>query len=136
LSPTEKQHILDGRFSEVTKTESMPASVKKAFAKITGEPAFALANPGEKFQVTDVIIDHSLPRRRLVFAGARGNDWFVHYEGGGIGRFFCVVVFRVDLQNRAEFVWGGAGSHGAKDLDQLRKMIAAGQFSDDKTYYW
>ena len=136
LSSSEKQHVLDGPFTKVTKTESMPASVKQAFTKITGEPTFALANPSEKFQVADVIIDRSLPRRRLVFAGVRGDEWFVHYEVGGIGHFYCVVVFRVDSQSRLTFVWGGTGSHGAKDLDQLRKMIAAEQFSDDKTYYW
>jgi hypothetical protein len=45
LSSTEKQHVLDGPFTEVRKTESMPTSVKQAFARITAEPAFALANP-------------------------------------------------------------------------------------------
>lgn len=136
LSPTQKQHLLDGPFTKVTKIEAMPASVKQAFARITGEPAFALANPGEKFQVTDVIIDRSLPHRRLVFAGVRDDEWFVHYEVGGIGRSYCVVLFRVDSQNHLTFVWGGAGSQGAKDFDQLRKMVAGGQFSDDRNYYW
>jgi hypothetical protein len=136
LSSTEKQHVLDSPFTQVTKTESMPASVKQAFARITGEPAFALANPGEKFQLTDVVVDRRLPSRRLVFAGVRGEEWFVHYEMGGIGHSYCVVLFRVDSQDRLAFVWGGAGSHSAKDLDQLRKMVAAGQFSDDRKYYW
>ena len=136
LSSTEKQHLLDGPFTRVAKTEAMPANVKLAFANITGEPSFALANPGERFQVTDVIIDHSLPHRRLVFAGARDEEWVVHYEVGGIGHYYCVVLFKVDSQNHLTFVWGGAGSHGAKDLDQLRKMVAGGQFSDDRKTYW
>jgi len=38
LSPPEKEHILDGSFTDVTKTEAMPATVKEAFAKITAEP--------------------------------------------------------------------------------------------------
>ena len=29
------------------------------------------------------------------------------------------------------FVWGGAGVHGARNLQELREMVAAGQFSDD-----
>ena len=136
LSPAEKEHILDGRFMEVTRTEAMPASVKGGVAKITGEPSFALANPGQKYQVTDVVIDRSLPRRRLVFAGVRGGEWFVHYERGGIGHSYCVLLFKVDPQNRVQFVWGGVGSHGAKNLDQLRKMVAAGQFSDEIQNYW
>jgi hypothetical protein len=66
LSPAQKEHILDGQFNEVTKTEAMPVDAKQAFAKITGEPSFALANPGQKYQVTDVVVDRTLPRRRLV----------------------------------------------------------------------
>ena len=69
LSATEKQHILDDPFIVRTKTEDMPASVKQAFARITGESSFSLANPGQKFQLTDVNPDRTLPRRRLVFAG-------------------------------------------------------------------
>ncbi len=136
LSLAEKQHILDGPFTVVTKTEDMPASAKQAFAKITGEPSFALANPGQKFQLTDVIVDRSLPRRRLVFAGARGDEWFVHYELGGVGHSYCLLLFKVDPQNGLQFVWGGAGFHAAKNLDQLHKMVATGQFSDDMKNYW
>jgi hypothetical protein len=35
-----------------------------------------------------------------------------------------------------QFVWGGAGFHAAKNLDQLRKMVVAGKFSDDMQNYW
>jgi hypothetical protein len=136
LSPAVKEHILDGPFTDVTKGESMPNTVKQAFAKITGEPSFALANPGENYQVTDVDADRILPRRRLVFAGVAGNEWFVHYEKGGIGHSYSIVVFKVNSQSGLEFVWGGVGFHGAKDLDQLRKMVAAGQFSDEIKNYW
>lgn len=136
LSPAQKEHILDGQFNEVTKAEAMPVNAKQAFAKITGEPSFDLANPGQKYQVTDVVVDRGLPRRRLVFAGVRGDEWFVHYELGGIGHSYCFLLFKVDPQNRLQFVWGGAGSHGAKNLDQLRKMVAAGQFSDEMQNYW
>ena len=136
LSPAQKDHILDGQFSEVTKADAMSANAKQAFAKITGEPSFALANPGQKYQVTDVVVDRGLPRRRLVFAGVRGDEWLVHYELGGIGHSYCVLLFKVDPQNRLQFVWGGAGSHGVQNLDQLRTMVAAGQFSDEMQNYW
>jgi hypothetical protein len=73
LSAAEKEHILDSPFTEVTKTEAMPANAKQAFAKITGEPSFALANPGQEYQVMDVVVDRGLSRRRLVFAGSTGR---------------------------------------------------------------
>ena len=136
LSAAEKEHILDGQFNEVTKTDDMPAAVKQAFAKLTSESSFALANPGQKYQATDFVVDRSLPRRRLVFAGVRSAEWFIHYEEGGIGHSYCVLVFKVDSQNPMQFVWGGVGSSGAKTLDQLRKMVGSGQFSDEMQNYW
>jgi hypothetical protein len=136
LSAAEKAHILDSSHTEVTNTDVMPASVRQAFAEITGEPSFALANPGQKYQATDFVDVRELPRRRLVFAGVRGDDWFVHYEVGGIGHFYCVLLLKVDPQNRRQFVWGGVGTHGARNLDQLRRMVAAGDFSDEMQNYW
>ncbi len=136
LSAAEKEHILDSPFTDVTKTEAISVNAKQAFAKITNESSFGLANPGQKYQVTDVVVERGLPRRRLVFAGVWGDEWFIHYELGGRGHGYCVLLFRVDPANRVQFVWGGAGSHGAKNLSQLRKMVAAGQFSDEMQYYW
>jgi len=136
LLATEKEHILDGPFTMVKTTDAMPANLKQAFAEITGAPSFALANPGERYQVTDVVIDRKLPLRRLVFAGAEADEWFIHYERGGRGHSFSVLVFKVDKQNRVQFVWGGVGTHGAKNLEQLRKMVAAGRFSDEIENYW
>lgn len=129
LSAAEKAHILDSSYTQVTNTDAMPANVKQAFAKITGEPSFALANPGQKYQATDFVVDRELPRRRLVFAGMHGGEWFVQYEVGGIGHYYCVLLFDVDPK-KPLFVWGGAGVNGAKNLDQLRQMVAAGDFSD------
>jgi hypothetical protein len=136
LSPAEKEHILDGPFADVTKTEAMPPTVKQAFATITAEPSFALANPGQKFQLTDDGVNRGLPRRRLIFAGVRGDEWLVQYELGGLAHSFCVLLFKVDTQKQLQFVWGGKGFQSAKNLDQLRKMVAAGQFSDDIQPYW
>ncbi len=136
LSSVEREHILDGPFTVVAITEALPAKVKRAFAQITGEHSFALANPGQKYQVTDVLSDPRLPSRRLVFAGTKGDEWFIHYERGGYAHGYFVIVFKVDSQSIVQFLWGGAGFHRAKDLEELRKIVAGGQFSDDKAVYW
>src|SRR5258708_3752595 len=96
LSATEKEHILDSSFTMVARTEAMPANVKQAFAKITGEPSFALANPGQKYQVTDVVVDRDLPFRRLVFAGVEADEWFVHYGQGARADNYIFHVFNCD----------------------------------------
>jgi hypothetical protein len=136
LSRPEKEHLLDGSFTKVATTEAMPPKVKEAFAEITGERSFALANPGQKYQETDVVYEPGLPFRRLLFAGAKDDEWFVQYERGGRGHGYDVVVFKVNAQHPVQFLWGGAGFHGAENLDELRKMVATGQFSDDRAYSW
>jgi hypothetical protein len=135
LSVAEKEHTLDGRFEVVSTTEGLPANIRQAFSEVTREPSFALANPGEKYQVTDVVIDRSLPFRRLVFAGRRDGDWLVYYERGGRGHGYYVLVFKVDPHGDAHFIWGGSGPNGAKNLGHLRKMVAAGHFSDEGSYW-
>ena len=136
LSRAEREHILDGPFTVVPTTEAMPSKVKQAFAEITAEHSFALANPGQKYQVTDVVSEPGLPFRRLLFAGVKDDEWFIHYERGGRGHGYSVIVFKVDAQQRLQFLWGGVGFRGAKNLDELRKMVAAGQFSDDVASAW
>ena len=91
----EKEHILDGQFKVVSTTEDIPANVKQAFSAITRESSFALANPGQKYQVTDVVVDRDLPFRCLVFAGVKGDKWFVHYERGGRGHTYYVLVLQL-----------------------------------------
>lgn len=57
-------------------------------------------------------------------------------RAGGRGHGYYLVVFKVDPHGEAHFVWGGSGANGAKNIEQLRKMAAAGQFSDTENYYW
>ena len=84
LAPAQRQQLFAGQCTLITSTAALPASVKTMFASATGEPTFALANPGQKYQETDVIIGRKLPRRRLVFAGQCGERYFIHYERGGL----------------------------------------------------
>jgi hypothetical protein len=136
LSTPEKQHLLDGEFALVTTTAAVPQSLKDAFAAITGEPHFELADAGKEYQATDFIVKPGLPSRRLILAGGNGEKWFIHYEHGGRGHNYAVVVFRKKPRGGVEFLWGGEGIEPAKDLDDLRKKIADVQFSDDSTHHW
>jgi len=135
LSNTEKRRVLDDEFRLVRSTEEMPQVLKQPFASATGQPQFALANPGQKYQVTDVIDEPGLPRRRLLFAGESSKSWFIHYECGGLGHSYAVLVFRKTAGGGTQFFWGGAGER-AKDLNDLRNKIAAGDFRDQLVYYW
>jgi hypothetical protein len=136
LSPDERQHVLDGDFRIISTTDGIPPQVRKAFCEIARQQSFAMANPGQKYQVGDVIFDRNLPRRRLVFAGASKEKWFIHYERGGRGVGHYILVFKVDSRGDTQFLWGGAGTGRAQNLEQLRKMVAGGQLSDAANYYW
>jgi hypothetical protein len=113
----------------------MPPVLKHAFAIVTGGSQFALADPGQKYQVTDVVEDPEPPFRRLVFAGVSANKWFVHYELGGIGHSYAMVVFGLEPKGSVLFLWGGVVSERAKNIDDLRKAIARGSFCDDGIFH-
>ena len=135
-SPTQKAHVLDGKLLIVKSVDRLPDDLKSAFSRLAGMRDFAMANPGEKYQETDVIVEKALPFERLLFAGISNDKCFIHYEEGGIGHSYHVVVFAVDSQGKVKFLWGGPGTRGAKDLKQLRTMVAAGVFKDDQAYSW
>jgi hypothetical protein len=59
----------------------------------------------------------------------------LHYEHGGRGHSYAVVVLRQGPQGDSKFLWAGVGFEPAKGLDDLRRKIADGQFSDDRPYY-
>ncbi|MFC5865140.1 hypothetical protein ACFPT7_22735 [Acidicapsa dinghuensis] len=138
ISTSEKQHILDGNFAIITSTEGLSQPVKNAFATITGVKSFALADPNQKYQVTDVIGLPRLPSRRLIFAGVCESRWFIYYEHGGIGVSNRILVLDAAPDNSMRFVWGGIGFGFEKPttLADLRAAIATGKFADNHAVYW
>ncbi len=136
LSTGERKQILDGEFEVISTTKRIPSNIKQEFSHISRQPSFAMAEPGQKYQVGDVVAHRGLPFRRLIFAGVLNNRWFIHYERGGRGHSYYVVLFNIDPDGDAHFEWGGSAANSAKNLEQLRKMIADGQISDARNYYW
>jgi hypothetical protein len=134
-SVAEKGHLLDGQLKVTSKTEGIPANVKLAFSKIAREPSFAMANPGQKFQVTDVVHNRTLPWRRLVFAGVQDDKWFIHYERGGYAHSYYVAAFKANSHGDALFLWGCGVGKSAKTLEELRTMVATYQLADAKSYW-
>jgi hypothetical protein len=137
LSKVDRDNVFKHDFSVVKDTEAIPANVKQSFAEITREPSFALANPGQDYQATDVVNPKKpqLPWRRLIFAGRSGDKWFIHYERGGIGHYYAIVLLSAEVGNRPQFLWGGVGFSGAQNLTELRALVAAERFSEKHSYY-
>jgi hypothetical protein len=128
LSQEQRTHILDGDFSITKNTADLPERSKSAFAVVTREAKFDMADPGHKFQVTDVIVEKGLPWRRLIFAGSSKDRWFIYYEHGGYAHSYHLAIFSTSNQ---EFLWCGVGAPGIADLQQLRSELTKGEFKYD-----
>ncbi len=122
---TEIEEFLSGDFAIVNRVELLPKPVRLAFTEANGS-RLTMADPGEKFQATDVVMNPQLPRRRLILAGVSGEKTFVQYERGGIGPAKLLALFKSNTTGTLEPVWQGYCQSGANDLAELREQIKNG----------
>jgi len=130
------QHLIDGACTLVRSTRLLPEPLKAAFAELTKESEFKLADPGEEFQAGDVVVDPRLPFRRLILAGRCGENWFIHYERGGIAHSFALVVFQPDLQRGFKFIWGEMGLPKLILIADIRRVLADAKPLSGPGSYW
>jgi hypothetical protein len=125
----EIESFVSGNFAIINRMEDLPASVSVFYKEADGK-RFTIANPGERFEATDVIYDASVPRRRLIFAGVVGDKCFVHYEEGGRGLHSDLDLFKLTSPARAESVRSGTcldvSERAVKDVVGLKKLVASG----------
>ena len=112
------------KFDLVTDPKKLPESVQKAWAEKLGQPKLEVAPAGAPFQVTDVIMDPALPGHRLIHGGVSSKYAVVHYESGGVGHSFHVIVLTRE-GDKATIVWSGSPPPGAYEdakafLDAIR----------------
>ena len=134
LPPAEVQQLLSGDCATIGTSQELPDSIKNAFATLTHTKPFALADLGAGFNATDLIAP-GLPGRRLVFAGRCQDRWFIEYEHGGIGKSIALMVLRTNPDTSVTFVWGRQLKSSARDLAQLRAVLANAAFWD-APYSW
>lgn len=135
VARVESGRTLDDDFKILTSVEQLPTQVKSAFAALVHQPGFEMADPGRDFQVTDVITRKGLPRRRLIFAGISDKECFLHYEMGGRGHSYYVVVFSREPSD-ATLMWGEALPKPTANLAELRLSVYAtnGPATSDLTF--
>lgn len=122
MSCVERLAFLAGDYTIMRSVSALPGGIKKLYT-VKGESRIAMADPGASFQATDVVIDSTLPWRRLIFAGVTPDRAFIHYELGGIGRSFVVELYDLKSPQSAVGVW--RGYYGpAKSLEDLRRLMS------------
>jgi hypothetical protein len=112
------------RFVPMTK---LPASIVALCADSNGR----LALPGEKWEPADVIYDASLPRKRLIWA-ALSDHYVVHYERGGHGHSFHILVAAMK-NGEARAVWRAIGDRFENYSDFL-DAVRTERLDDDGKY--
>lgn len=112
-------------------TADIPSACKLAFAKLSGESQFKMANPGEKYQATDFIYEEGLPWRRLMFSAVKNERCAVAYERGGFGVSTHSVVLDIST-NPATVIWIGPGLQ-MNDIDGLSERLDASEKSTHLT---
>ena len=130
--PAEHRKALEdsSRFHEVFATTNLPPAVVAVCADERGR----LADPGQKWETTDVIANASLPRRRLIWGAVSGEYYVVHYERGGRGRSFHVLVATLAKgEAKPKVVWRGVGGR-LKDYSAFLDALRSGKLDDSLDY--
>jgi hypothetical protein len=125
LSGALKAHLQSERFGIVTSIRGLPLGVREELQTLFGSSSLDIAEPGAEFQVTDVIVNPRLPRRRLVAAGCSTDHCLVYYERGGIAHTWHVALFHwTPAETRLE--GGGVASRGLASIDAVRSALLSG----------
>ena len=130
--PVEHRKALEdsSRFHEVLATTNLPPAVVTLCADDSGR----LAEPGQKWEATDVITDASLPRKRLIWAAVSGEYYVVHYERGGRGHSFHVLVATISKgEPKPKILWRGVGSR-LNDYSEFLDALRTGKLEDGLDY--
>lgn len=123
-----RQEFLQGSFSSIKNMHDLPPSVLRMFTE-EGGSRLVMVDPGKDFRATDVVYDPTLPSKRLIFAGVSGDKCFVHYEQGGIGLSYSLVLFNVSPKDGMKPIWKGYCGRRATNLEDLRSLLAGGSCS-------
>jgi hypothetical protein len=125
LSGELRAHVKGERFGIVTSIRGLPLGVRDGLQMLFGSQTLDIAEPGDPFQVTDVIGTPRLPIRRLVAAGCSIDHCLVYYERGGIAHTWQVALFHW-TPAATRFEWGGIAPGGLATIDDVRNAVLSG----------
>lgn len=120
-----RAHMQGESLALVTSLRGLPLGVRDELQRLFGTGGLDIAEPGDEFQATDVIVKPSLPIRRLVAAGCSIDHCLVYYERGGIAHTWHVALFHwTPAATRLE--WGASAPGGLTSIDAVRTAVLAG----------
>jgi hypothetical protein len=119
------------RFHEVHSSGDLPLAV---LALCDGGGDGKLAEPEQKWNATDSIIDPTLPGKRLIWAAVGGEYYVVHYERGGIAHTFHILVAKLKKDGaKPKPAWHAIGGP-FKDYAAFIAALRSGKLDDRMDY--
>jgi hypothetical protein len=106
--------------SLMTHFHELPPAVRAKLLSVTGGQQFA--DPGQRWNATDVIV-HGIPERRLIFAGTVDGNWFIYYEHGGRGKHEHLVAMSLNAHNRTSILANMYASERWTELAQIKGAL-------------
>ena len=134
LATALRDHVKNDRFGIVTSIRGLPLGVRDALQMLFGSQTLDIAEPGAEFQVTDVIVNPTLPSRRLAAAGCTIEYCLVYYERGGRGHTWHVALFHW-TPAATRFEWGGTAPGGLATIDDVRNAVLSGMVTGPATFW-
>lgn len=112
-------------FRQIRRLEALPSQLRKALTEVThGE---RIANPNQRWQATDNLVNPSLSRRHLILAGVSGSMSFVFYEHGGRGKHQHLLLFSGNQKTGFRPVRNLSMSSGPADIKGLKAFLGTGK---------
>jgi hypothetical protein len=126
-----KALLAASRFHEIHSTSNLPPAI---LALCDGGGDGKLAEPGQKWNATDAILDPTLPGKRLIWAAVGGEYYVVHYERGGIAHTFHILVAKLTKGDaKPKVAWGAVG-RPLKDYAAFLDALRSGKLNDRLEY--
>lgn len=119
-----RAHVQNDRFEIVTSIRGLPLGVRDELQTLFGG-RLDIAEPGARFQATEVMSTANLPIRRLVAAGCSMDHCLVYYQRRGNDPTWRVALFHW-TPAVTRFEWGGLAPGGLATIDDVRKAVLAG----------
>lgn len=121
------------RFHEVHSATNLPPAI----LLLCSDDNERIAEPGQNWNPTDMVFETSVPQSRFIWAVTDGDYYVVHYESGGYGHSYNILVARWKTgQTRRSLIWRGywRGSHPLRNYTLFLAALRIGRL-EDSSYY-
>ena len=135
--PTLIAELEKTNLTEKKKANEIPNLIRKTLNRMTADN-FSIADCGEKWQVTDVVVEE-LPARQLIYLGLGDNITLIAYHSGGIGESEHILILKHKNQ-QVIGLWHANILHDLKTKKEILKFLKKNignepKFNSNSTYY-